>query len=846
MKRVEFCLLLLVSLLLTRSGAGQTVTVTGTVLDSLSHAPLPNVSVTLPASNKGRLTDVNGKFQISIPPGVQQIMFSAAGYHTTIVSVSDTVVGPITVLLSKAYTTLKNVIVKGRRGKYRNKNNPAVDLIREVIAHKAQNAPAYYPHSTWDQYEKIRLMVDELPRFLENNPLLKKYRFLFENPDTGLIAGKSLVPLYIEETSSRNYSRTDPAKKKKIILGHKQVDFGEYVDMGGLGMLLDRLYEDFNIYDNTMPVFTMQFLSPVAGLAPDFYMYFIRDTTLQEGGMKVVRLYFTPRNPEDPLFRGYLFIALDGSYAIRRVELEVSDHINLNWVRNFKVTQDFEKGPGDRYYRSFSDVFTFFSPLPKSRGFFGERTVAVSHVADSTFPDAVFRGLPVDTTLQSVPQPDSFWVRNRPTPLSTSEARTYTNTDSLVKMRSYRRLMDWATFITAGYKSAGKFDIGPVGDFYSFNSLEGKRFQFGGRSTVKLSTRYFGSGYIAYGATDRRWKYYLVGTYSLNNKSIYTYPFHFIQASFLHDTRNPGQETSFAQGSSFLYSFNRGVGGKWLYSDIFRLFYIREFGDHYSYNFGMKYWDQRPAQALNFVYEHPPAASDTITSLKTAQLSVTLGWAPHQQFYQAKAVRTVIINQYPIINLQYARGIRGFLGSQFNYDALHLNVYKRWYVAPLGYTDISLDGGYYFGNLPFPLLIIHPANTSYFYSQDAYNLMNVEEFISDHYGGINIDHFFNGFFFNKIPLIKKLKLREVIAAKILFGGLRDENNPAINPNQMKFPMTNGVLSTFILGRQPYLEASIGIYNIFSLIRVDLVKRFTYLNHPGISEMGLRFISSVNF
>lgn len=819
--------------------------ISGTVLDSLSHAPLPNVSVSLSNGGRGSLTDAGGKFRISLPAGVKKIQFSATGYHASFALIHDTSTHPLTILLSKSYTTLKDVVVFGKRGKYRNKDNPAVELIRQVIANKAKNAPIYYPHLTYNQYEKTRILVDRLPRIIIDNQFLKKYHFLFEHPDTTLVPGKSLVPLYIEEKSSMNYHRTDPAKDKKILLGQKRVDFGEYIDMSGISALLTRMYEDFNIYDNTMPVFTMQFLSPVAGSAPTFYMYFIRDTIVEQG-TKVVQLYFTPRNPEDLLFRGNMYIALDGSYAIRRVELEVSNHINLNWVRNFKVTQEFEKGPGDRYYRSQSDVITFFSPLPKGRGFFGQRTVSISNVSDSVFPDAVFRGLPVDTTLQSVRQPDSFWTKERPTPLSTSEALTYANTDSLVKMRSYHNLMDVMTLLTAGYKSAGKFDIGPVGNFYGFNSLEGNKFKFGGRSNAKLSTLFFTDDYIAYGTKDERVKYFVSGTYSINHKSVYTYPFHFITASFLHDSRNPGEENVFAQGNSFLSSFSHGVGGKWLYNDIFRLSYIREFGNHYSYTLGFKYWKQQPAQSLAYVYEHSPPQLDSVSQIKTTEFSTTLRWAPGEQFYQGKAQRTNIINQYPILTFQYAKGVKGLFNGEYNYDALHLNIYKRWYVAPLGFSDISVDLGYLAGNLPFPLLIIHSANTSYFYSSNNYNLMNVAEFVSDHYAGINFDHYFNGFFFNKIPLVKKLRLREVIAAKLLYGGVRNENNPALNPDQMKFPLTNGVLSTYVLQGQPYLEASVGIYNIFSLLRIDLVKRFTYLDHPDISKMGLRFSTNINF
>jgi hypothetical protein len=118
--------------------------------------------------------------------------------------------------------------------------------------------------------------------------------------------------------------------------------------------------------------------------------------------------------------------------------------------------------------------------------------------------------------------------------------------------------------------------------------------------------------------------------------------------------------------------------------------------------------------------------------------------------------------------------------------------------------------------------------------------------VSDHYAGLNIDHFFNGFFFNKIPGLKRLRLREVIAGKILYGGLRGENNPAMNPEQMKFPLTKGVLSTYSLGSEPYIEGSVGIYNIFTIFRVDLVKRFTYLGHANVSSLGVRVSSNFNF
>ena len=839
----------LLILALCNTGLAQNRTVSGIVQDSLTHAPLSHVSVTADNMPGGLLTHADGSFKIGILNHTKKLLFTATGYRPftlTLPTPPDTSGHPLRVLLSKSYTELKGVVVTGKRGKYRNKNNPAVELIRKVIENKPANGPGYAPYSSFEQYEKIRLLFDQLPHVVVDNKVLKKFHFLFENADTVLVPGKKLVPVYLEEVVSANYYRKHPEKKKKVVLARKSVDFGEYVDMRGVSAMLNRLYEDINLYDNSIDVFTMQFVSPIADLAPSFYMYFIRDTVVEDG-VKLVQLYFTPRNPEDLLFRGNLWVTLDGHYAIRRVELEVSKHINMNWVRDFRVRQDFEQGPGEHYHLANSDMVGFFSPLPKSRGVFGERTVSISHVTDSLMSDTLFSGLPVDTALQASRLPAGFWEEGRPVALSVSEAKTYANTDSLLKMPAYHRMMDFATVFSAGFKSAGKFDIGPIGNFYSFNPVEGQKLRFGGRSNSKLSHRYYTEDYIGYGLKDTRVKYFLSGTYSINNRNIYSYPFHYIQGSFLHDGRRPGQETVFSQGNSALSSFNRGNNTGLLYNDILRLSYIHEFGNHLSYILGMKYWDQHPAGSLYYIFAPVPGQPDTVDQITSTELSATLRWAPHEQFFEGKGGRSNIINKYPIISFQYSKGIKGFFGGEYNYNNFHLKVYKRCYLSPLGFSDITLDAGWLAGNLPFPLLIIHPANQSYYYVENAYNLMNVEEFVSDHYAGVNIDHFFNGFFFNKIPLVKQLRLREVIAAKLLYGGLRDENNPALNPAQMKFPLNaKGMDATYSLGSKPYVEASVGVYNIFSIFRLDLVKRFTYLDHPDISKLGLRVSSNFNF
>ena len=815
----------------------------GTVVDSATRAPLQNVSITLNNSPRGGLTDAAGKFSVSVDKSVTRITFSYTGYHSATYIVSDESTQELAILLSKSYTALKNVVVKAKKGKYKNKNNPAVELIRQVIANKSRNGPGANPYSSYKEYEKTQMFTDGPWIRITQNFVLKKFKFFFENTDSTVVPGKKLNSIYLQEILSNKYVRKNPVKNKKIIIAQKTVDYGEYIDMKGIQGALHYLYNDINIYDNNISAFTMQFVSPISDVGPVFYMYFIQDTIV-ENGCSIVKLDFTPRNPEDLLFRGTLWVTLDGTYAVTSAELGMSKHVNMNYVRNFELRQNFKKGPGEHYYLAESDMLASFSPFAKSPGVFGERKISVSDLSDSVLPDQVFQGSAVDSLSKSSHQSDSFWRETRPVPLSSSQAKTYSNADSLVKMRSYKRLMDLATLYFVGYKSAGKFDIGPIQTFYSFNSVEGQRLQFGGRTNYKLSHRFYLDGYLGYGFKDNRFKYMLTGSYSFNNRSVYSYPFNYVQASYMHDIKNPGQEDIFSNGNTFLSSFTRGYSSNWLYSDIFRLSYVHEFGNHFSYILGTKYWRQQPAGSLVYVKEPSPQQLDTIPDITTGEISLTLRWAPNEQFFENKVGRRNIANKYPVISLQYAKGIEGLYGGEYSYDAFHLKILKRVFTTPVGFSDIRLDAGYLSGILPFPLLIIPPANRSYFYSFSSYNLMNIQEFVADHYAGLDIDHYFNGFFFNKIPLLKKLRLREVIAAKILYGGLRSENNPNDNPNQMLFPTTNGVTSTFALTGQPYVEASVGIYNIFSFIRIDFIKRFTYLYHPNVSTFGL--LVSTNF
>src|SRR5690606_21215017 len=219
------------------------------------------------------------------------------------------------------------------------------------------------------------------------------------------------------------------------------------------------------------------------------------------------------------------------------------------------------------------------------------------------------------------------------------------------------------------------------------------------------------------------------------------------------------------QEDNFLLSFKRGNNERWLYNDIYRLEYVREFENHFSYQAGLTKWKQSPAGILKYEQLDSDGNLANLNALNTTELNFQLRYAPNEQFFQGKLYRTPIFNKYPIFTLNYNMGIKGLLDGEYDYHNLNASIFKRVYLSQFGYADVTAEGGAILGkNIPFPLLSIHRANQTYAYQLNSYNLMNFMEFMSDHYAAVNVQYYMNGFLFNKIPLIKKLKLREVFSA----------------------------------------------------------------------------------
>lgn len=826
-------------ILYAHSVFAQVTVVTGIVTDASDKDPLPFVTVSFPNTTIGATTDADGKFSISTTGSPTQLKVSFVGYKQVLYPVIPGIKQVANIKLTPTTQQLNEVEIKsGKKERYRNKDNPAVELIRKVIAHKEKNRPESYNYIQYKEYDKLQFALSNLPQSLTDRKFFRKYSFLFNNRDSTTVPGVSLMPFYLDEKVSQYYYRKDPSSEKTTLLGQKKTDLGSFIDSDGFGDYIKNMYAKVDIYDNNIFLVTKNFLSPISDNSPNYYKFFISDTITTDDNKKLVELSFTPRNTEDILFEGKIYVTIDSNYAVQRAKLGINKNINVNFLSSMTVNQDFEKNTDGRYHLSKSNTLAEFKTGKKRNGgFFGIRTITYGdYQINQLKTDTAYKNTQTEEEIAALQhQPQEFWKENRLDTLTLAESKVYTNIDSLTKMPSFKRTMDIATLLLAGYKSFGKFEVGPASSFYSFNPVEGFKLRLGGRTTPELSKRYYFETYGAYGFTDKQWKYFLSATYSLNDKSIYKFPQNYLRASINRDTKIPGASLQFVQQDNFLLSFKRGKNDKYLYNDQYKFDYVHEYENHFSYTFSFKNLKQTPAGSL--YYDNNTGRVDNLT---TTDLTIAFRYAPNEKFYQGKIYRIPIPGKYPIWSIDYTAGFKNVFGGQYNYHNLHARIDKRVYLSQLGFSDVFIEGGRMFSKVPYPLLNIFRANQSFNYDLYSYNLMNFLEFVSDKYVSINIDQHFQGFFFNKIPLLKKLKWREVASFKAIKGGLSEQNNPSINQSLYQFPVTpTGQPITYALGNEPYMEGSVGIENIFKFIRVDLVRRFNYLDHPDVSQYGIR-------
>lgn len=815
--------------------------VRGIVRDSLTTEGLPYASLTTDDGTTA-VADARGIFEFTAPAAARSLRAYSQGYTAKTVALASTPYGLLDINLSPEAQELAEVVV--RKQKYSKRNNPAVDFVNRLRLSAHLTDPERHPFYSYDRYERITMGLN---RFDPDSAsaILRRFNFLAEHVDTSEIDGAPVLTLSVKEAASTVGYRRKPEAHKVQITGLKRNGIDEFTTDDNAGAILQDMMREISLTDDNINILRNTFLSPLSGLAPDFYRFYLVDTLAVEG-VPCVSLAFYPRNRSAFGFMGHVYVeAGDTAMAVRKVEMSVPREINLNFVRDLKITQAFDRAPDGTRLKTLDELLMTMRLVPGTPEIYLSRKIALRNHSFEPLDEGFYDRLGTTFTDPDADSRDSlFWQHARQLPEQQGESRS---SDLRVRLRSVP-LYYWSELILGylfrGYIATGdpsRFDLGPINTFASYNSLEGLRLRAGGMTTANLSRRWFGRGYVAHGFRDHKWKYGAEVEYSFIDKKYHSreFPMHALRLTQSYDVDRLGSHYLYTNADNFVLSLQRMNNARYSYKRLTRLEYILELNNNFSVVASVENVRQEASRYLRF---RTPDGRDFRHYTENIA-GIELRYAPGEKFIQTKTTRFPINEEAPVFVLSHHFGPKGMGGSRYAVNKTELSVTKCFPLSILGRFTAMLAGGHVWSRSAFPELLIPNANLSYTIQPYSFALMNPMEFINSSYVQWDFTYEARGALFNLIPGLRRLGLREVVGFRGLFGHLSERNTPGSdNPELFLFPAEAGVVK---MGRKPYAELAVGLDNILHFIRLDYVWRLTYRDVPyTIDRRGLRL--AVNF
>ncbi|WP_139956081.1 DUF5686 and carboxypeptidase-like regulatory domain-containing protein [Flavicella sediminum] len=799
------------------------VRVKGIVTDT-SGNPIPYATIVLKNSSIGEITDEKGTFYIESTNSYPALIVSFLGYETKTIPLTKTNNYDLNIVLKDEASSLDEVVIYS--GKQKVKGNPAIDILKKIWAKKKKNGVYLHKQYQYDKYEKIEFDMNNIDSTLMKSRIFKGMEFVFDHIDTSRVTGKSFLPIFINEAFYKTYGLNKPTTKfKEDLQANKNSGFqgNQYV----ISFVKD-LYVEYDIYDNYIKLFNKSFTSPLSKTGVNTYNYVLADSTFIEGKWCYNIVYY-PRRTGTLTFKGDFWVN-DTTFAVKEINMEASKSANINWIKDLYIEQKYEVLSDSIFLLKKDYIQSDFSltKKEKSRGFYGKRTTLYNNYNFDIPKDIAFYDVVSDVYADSIHnKSDSYWKENRFEKLNKNEEGVYSMLDTLNTVPKFKRMYNLASILATGYISFNKFDFGPVFSSVGVNDIEGWRLRVGGRTYFGPNDLWRIQGYTAYGLKDKKFKYGVSWKWMFRKKNRWILELgkrrDLEQIGVSLTTSNDVMGRSFAS-SAFLAS---GPSDQLTNVNLSTISLAANLKKNLEIKVGSSYKTLKPPGSGDFNLNYIDSEGNIQTNTNELEASISLEYTPKRKTVGAGVELKNVNSNFPTLFLSYSKGFK-FNKSDFDYYKAQFYYSQPFQIGGLGASKVTLEAGKTFGKVPLGLLSVVPGNQSYFTISNTFGLLNYYEFVTDTYTTLKFKHNFNGRIFNRIPLLKKLNLREIVGVRSVWGSVSQENKD-LNKSNVIYKTPEDI----------YIEYSAGIGNILKVFKIEFLWRGTYLDVPGSHNFGVK-------
>lgn len=822
------------------------------------------------ASYKGHHVAVSGnamgEYSIARHNG-WQLTFSAVGYKSKTVNISAGTPSVLNVKLRPDTKQLNEVVVKSKRGRYSRKDNPAVELMKRVIAAKKRTNLQNHDYLQYTKYQKLTCAINDITQADIDSGFISKHRWLLDQVETSPYNGKLVLPISVDETVTQYIYRKNPRSEKNIIQGQNSTGVNQLIQTGDImTVAIKDVFTDIDIYDDQIRLLQYPFTSPIGKDAIAFYRFYIEDTVYVDHDL-CYHLQFIPNNQQDFGFRGELYILADSTLHVKRCNLTIPKRSDVNFVENLQVRQEFRKLPNGEWALSVDDMIVEMKITNFLAKAMVARTTRLDDYAFDELPNQLFKGKTKERREADAQMRDeAFWNKYRSVELTKSESSMDAFIHRIEQVKGFKYIIFAARALIENFVETGdqnhpsKVDIGPVNTMMTKNFIDGFRTRISAQTTANLNKHWFFSGYVARGWHSKKNYYKGEVTYSFNKKEYLPreFPKRTLTFTSTYDVTSPSDKFVHTDKDNVFTAFKWATVDKMMFYNRQQLLFEYEYEWGLKTMLGLKTEENEAAGRLffnsldsgvDFTFPDNVAAGDLLHNgkMRTTELRFELTLAPGRTYINTKQRRLTINLDAPVFKVGHTMGLSNFLGGDYKYNYTEASVYKRFWMKSWGKIDTHIKAGAQWNRVPYPLLIMPAANLSYIVENETFNLINNMEFLNDRFASLDVSWDMNGKLFNRIPLLKKLKWREYFGVKCLWGKLTDKNNPMLpgnagNATLMHFPEGCYVMDS----KRPYVELIAGIHNILKIIHVEFVHRCNYNDLPTSNRNGVRFMMRMTF